>query len=299
MLSLLITTQARASTYTTTIRYCIKTIFLLFQDLCSHPLPINLDLTNPALPAQLHTSFTCVLINHSPDLMNCRFRPYLTTPGISRHFRHKMGMCFSSEPMDIPQIGVNTRVYPRDGPSFQKPIAVAHHLHRDLLKMLACNGKLCDTVSGQCTLLGECRDVDWTLQMSDPFALIINFIHNKGLHPEIIIGPYAKSPSDIRILSVSAKDSTLDWITEFLHDEDSFDALSSCCDFSVQNDGKMLVIEPKHFDLLPDGSLSSLTTQFGSLMSLAHDCNWDTTHCHPPCCYPTQSPCPSPPSPPQ
>ena len=117
--------------------------------------------------------------------------------------------------------------------------------------------------------------------MSDPFSLISTFICQKGMHPEIVVGPYAKSPSDIRILSISAKDSTRDWLTEFLHDEDAFEALSQCCDFSVQNNGKMLVIEPKHFHLLPDRSLSSLTTQFGSLMSLAHDCNWDTTHCHP------------------
>ena len=131
--------------------------------------------------------------------------------------------------------------------------------------------------------------------MSDPFALISNFIHQKGLRPEIVVSPYAKSPSDIRILTVSAKDSTRDWIMEFLHDEDSYDALSRCCDFSVQNDGKMLVIEPKHFHLLPDGSLSSLTTQFGSLMSLAPDCNWDTSHCHPCavawCRAPARHPC--------
>ena len=158
---------------------------------------------------------------------------------------------------------------------------MVHHLHTDLLKMLDYNGTLSDTVSGRCALLGECCDVDWTLQMSDPFSLISNFIHQKGLRPEIVVGPHAKSPSDISILSISAKDSTRDWITEFLHDEDSFDALSRCCDFSVQNDGKMLVIEPKHFHLLLNGSLSSLTTQFGSLMSLACDCNWDTTHCHP------------------
>ena len=228
--------------------------------------------------------------------MNCRFRlrPYLATPGVSRHLGPRMGMCLSSEPMDLPQIGLNTRVYPRDGPSLQKPIAVAHHFHTDLLKMLDYNGTLNDTVSGRRALLGECHDVDWTLQMSDPFALISNFIHQKGLCPEIVVGPYAKSPSDIRILTISAKDSTQDWITELLHDEDSYNALSCCCDFSVQNDGKMLVIEPKHFHLLPDGSLSSLTTQFGSLMSLAHDCNWDTSHCHPhavawhraPACHP-------------
>ena len=135
-------------------------------------------------------------------------------------------MCLSSEPMDLSQIGLNTRVYPRDGPSLQKPIAVAHHFHVDLLKMLDYNGTLNDTVSGRRTLLGKCHDVDWTLQMSNPFALISNFIHQKGLHPEIIVGPYAKFPSDIRILTVSAKDSTRDWITEFLHDEDSYDALS-------------------------------------------------------------------------
>ena len=163
--------------------------------------------------------------------MNCRFRlrPYLAAPGVSRHISPRMGMCWSSEPMDIPQIGLNTCVYPRDGPSLQRPIAVAHHFHTDLLKMLDYNRTLNDMVSGRRALLGECCDVDWTLQMS--FALISNFIHQKGLHPEIVVGLYAKSPSDIRILTVSAKDSTRDWITEFLHDEDSYDALSHCCDF--------------------------------------------------------------------
>ena len=158
---------------------------------------------------------------------------------------------------------------------------MAHHLHRETCSKCWLATGHSDTVSGRRALLGECHDVDWTLQMSDPFALISNFIHQKGLHPKIVIGQYAKSPSDIRILSIPAKDSTRDWITEFLHDEDSFEALSQCCDFSIQNDGKMLVIEPKHFHLLPDGSLSLLTTQFGSLMFLVCDCNWDTTPCHP------------------
>ena len=69
-------------------------------------------------------------------------------------------MCLSSEPMDLPQIGLNTRVYPRDGPSLQKPIAVAHYFHTDLLKMLDYNKTLNDTVSGQCALLSKCHDVD-------------------------------------------------------------------------------------------------------------------------------------------
>ena len=144
--------------------------------------------------------------------MNHRFRlrPYLAPPGVSQHISPRMGMCLSSEPMDLSQIGLNTCVFWRDGPSLQKPIAVAHHFHVDLLKMLDYNGTLNDTVSGRRTLLSECHDVDWTLQMSDPFALITNFIHQKGLHPEIVVGPYAKSPSDIRILTVSAKDSTRD-----------------------------------------------------------------------------------------
>ena len=122
--------------------------------------------------------------------------------------------------------------------------------------------------------------MDWTLQISDPFLFISTFLCEKGLCPKIVVGPYAKSPSDIRILNLSAKDSTRDWLMEFLHDKDAYGALSQCCDFSVQNGGKILVIEPKYFHLLPDGLLSSLTTQFRSLMSLAHDCNWDTTHCH-------------------
>ena len=158
---------------------------------------------------------------------------------------------------------------------------MAHHLHRDLLKMLAYNGTLCDTIFGCRALLGECHDIDWTLQMSEPFSLISFFICQKGLHPEIVVGPYAKSPSDIRILSISAKDSTHNWLMDLLQDEEAVATLSQCCDFSVQNDGKMLMIEPKHFHLQPDGSLSSLTTQFGSLMSLARDCNWDTTQSHP------------------
>ena len=82
--------------------------------------------------------------------MNRRFRltPYLATPGVSRRISPRLGLCLSSEPMDIPQIGLNTCVYPRDGPSLQCPIAVAHHFHTDLLKMLDYNGTLSDMVSG-------------------------------------------------------------------------------------------------------------------------------------------------------
>ena len=102
-----------------------------------------------------------------------------------------MGTCFSTEVLDTPRIGINTRIYPQDGPSLQKPIAVAHHLHWDLLKQLAHNGTVHDIITGHCALLGECHDVDWTVMMSEPFSLISSFIHKKGIQPEIVMAPYA------------------------------------------------------------------------------------------------------------
>ena len=59
--------------------------------------------------------------------------------------------------------------------------------------------------------------------------------------------------------------------------------LGEVCDFSIQNNGQMLVIQPKHLRTNPDGSMTFLDTQYGSLLMLAKDCNWGHLPCHPMC----------------
>ena len=57
--------------------------------------------------------------------------------------------------------------------------------------------------------------------------------------------------------------------------------LTATCDIALQNQGKLLVIEPKTFYLTEDNKLSLLSAQFGSLRCLAMDCNWDISHALP------------------
>ena len=54
--------------------------------------------------------------------------------------------------------------------------------------------------------------------------------------------------------------------------------LTATCDIALQNQGKLLVIEPKTFYITEDNTLSSLSAQFGSIRCLAVDCNWDISH---------------------
>ena len=143
------------------------------------------------------------------------------------------------------------------------------------------NGIAPDVVIGRQSLSGECEDVDTTVRMSNPFDLLCTFLRRKGFHPEIVVAPYAKSPTGVRVVSISAHGSGRDWIKAFFDDPEMPTALAHYCDYSVENSGKMLVISPQKFNRCPDGSLSSLTTQFGSLMSLARDCNWNVTHAFP------------------
>ena len=174
-------------------------------------------------------------------------------------------------------------IHPRDGPSLLKLLQWRTISMRTYSKCWDYNGTLNDTVSGRCSLLSECRDVDWTLQMSNSFALISNFIHQKDCASKLLSARMPNLPSDIRILTISAKDSTRDWIPELLHDEDTYDALSHCCDFSVQNDGKMLVIEPN--TSISCGWIIILTHHPVWIFDvLACDCNWDMSHLPPPCC---------------
>ena len=114
--------------------------------------------------------------------------------------------------------------------------------------------------------------------MADPFAILCDHMQKLNLDPEVVVEHYPKSPTNFRVVSLSAKDSDVDWIstmfanTELLHD------LMATCDITLQNQGKLLVIEPKTFYLTEDNTLTSLSEQFGSLYCLAMECNWDISH---------------------
>ena len=73
----------------------------------------------------------------------------------------------------------------------------------------------------------------------------------------------------------AAKDT--DWITPFFQNPTNLQTLGEVCDFSIQNNSQMLIIQPKHLHTTPDGSMTSLDTQYGSLLTLAKDCSWDTS----------------------
>ena len=163
----------------------------------------------------------------------------------------------------------------------EKPIALAHHRHQQVINDLRLEERLPSHILGDRHKLGEDQEIDWTVAMADPFAILCDHMWKLNLDPEVVVEPYPKSPTSLRVVSLSAKDSDEDWIstmfanTELLHD------LMATCDIALQNQGKLLVIEPKTFYLTEDNTLSSLSAQFGSLRCLAMDCNWDISHALP------------------
>ena len=68
-----------------------------------------------------------------------------------------------------------TRIYKRVDRTMLKPIAVAHHYHERLLRAIECEGVIATRLSGILNPVGLDDAIDWTLEMSDPFALL--FVH--------------------------------------------------------------------------------------------------------------------------
>ena len=127
-------------------------------------------------------------------------------------------------------------------------------------------------------MLGEDQIIDWTVTMADPFAILCDHMRKLDLNPEVVVEPYPKSPTNLRVVSLSAKDSAEDWISSMFANTELLQDLTATCDIALQNQGKLLVIEPKTFYMTEDNTLSSLSAQFGSLCCLAMDCNWDISH---------------------
>ena len=126
---------------------------------------------------------------------------------------------------------------------------------------------------------GQDHAIDWTMEMSDPFALLYHHICTiDGLESGSSSGTIPPLPHCM--MAISTKED-VDWISAFFHNNSLFRTFSEVCDFSIQNEGKLLVLQPKHLCTTPDGSLTSLDTQYGSLLTLAKDCNWDTTRAIP------------------
>ena len=172
----------------------------------------------------------------------------------------------------------NTQVYLRDGPSLEKPIALAHHRHQQVINELRLEEKLPSCILGDRHTLGEDQNIDWTVAMADPFAILCDHMRKLDLNPEVVVEPYPKSPTSLRVVSLSAKDSDEDWISSMFANAELLQDLTATCDIALQNQGKLLVIEPKTFYITEDNTLSSLSAQFGSLRCLAMDCNWDISH---------------------
>ena len=175
----------------------------------------------------------------------------------------------------------DTQVYIRDGPSLEKPITLAHHHHQQVINELRLEEKLPSCILGYRHKLGEDQEIDWTVTMADPFAILCDHMWKLNLDPEVIVEPYPKSPTSLRVVSLSVKDSDEDWISTMFANTELLQDLTATCDIALQNQGKLLVIEPKTFYLTEDNTLSSLSAQFGLLRCLAMDCNWDISHALP------------------
>ena len=101
-----------------------------------------------------------------------------------------------------------------------------------------------------------------------------------GLTPEIAVERFVRSPTRHCMVALSSAEDE-DWISNFFSNPHNLKALGDICDFSIQNNGRMLVIQPKHLRMTPDSSMTLLDTQYGSLLTLAKDCNWDTSRAVP------------------
>ena len=168
----------------------------------------------------------------------------------------KMGNCMkTSEIRRRP----DTQVYVRDGPSLEKPIALAHHRHRQVITDLTLKGKLPSRIFGKRHHLGDSQAIDWTVAMADPFAILCDHMRKLNLDPEVVVEPYPKSPTNLRVVSLSAKDSDEDWISTIFANTVLLHDLTATCDINLQNQGKLLVIEPKTFYLTEDNTLTSLS----------------------------------------
>ena len=96
-------------------------------------------------------------------------------------------------------------------------------------------------------MLGEDQNIDWTVAMADPFAILCDHMRKLDLNPEVMVEPYPKSPTNLRVVSLSVKDSDEDWISSMFANTELLQDLMATCDIALQNQGKLLVIEPKTF----------------------------------------------------
>ena len=224
-------------------------------------------------PSQYHSIPVSELFESAREHGHCPLSwPVYRLPARYKDQSLKMGNCMRSTEI---RRRPDTQVYIRDGPSLGKPIALAHHQHRQVIIDLIREGRMPSRIPGDRHALGKDHEIDRTVAMTDPFAILCDHMRKLNLDPEVVVEHYPKSPTNFRIVSLSAKDSDVDWIspmfanTELLHD------LMATCDITLQNQGKLLVIEPKTFYLTEDNTLTSLSEQFGSLYCLAMECNWD------------------------
>ena len=127
-----------------------------------------------------------------------------------REQSHRMGNCMRASGI---RKGPNTQVYIHDGPSLEKPIALAHHHHQQVINELRLEEKLPSRILGDRHSLGKDQEIDWTVAMADPFAILCDHMRKLDLDPEVIVEPYPKSPTSLRVVSLSAKDSDEDWIS--------------------------------------------------------------------------------------
>ena len=160
--------------------------------------------------------------------------------------------------------------------AFTRPLVIAHHLHDRLLQEIATSGSITSRLSGHLNPVGFHELIDWTLAMSDPFAEIAQHLHDKNLHPIVAVERFPRSPTGLRVIALASHED-VDWLPTLFTSDTMFHRLCSMCDLSLHNDGHTLVVHPHLLHTTPDGSVSSMTTQYGSLLSLANDCNWDTS----------------------
>ena len=79
----------------------------------------------------------------------------------------------------------DTKVYICDGPSLEKPIALAHHHHQQVINELRLDETLPSHIIGDRHKLCEDQEIDWTIAMADPFAILCNHMRKLNLDPEV------------------------------------------------------------------------------------------------------------------
>ena len=102
-----------------------------------------------------------------------------------------------------------------------KCVVIAHHYHERLLCAVDRKGVVTTRLQGILNPPGQDHAIDWTMEMSDPFALLYHDICTMHLSPEVVVEQFPCSPTGYRMMAISTIED-VDWISALFHNPPCF-----------------------------------------------------------------------------